>query len=112
MGIRNWPRFFQKFKPALPLIGNFLFLVDVVLIFVHIVVFIFYLFSRFCQGASRRNKAHVPSFRRRKVATPSVSIPLSVSMPASPHDVDLRLCTRKDVDIEGCVPSAIDLSED
>lgn len=68
---------------------------------------------------------HVPSFRRRRVATPSVSAPASASTLAPTsiplfvedgevflHDADVRPYMRKVVDVEEGVPTAIDLIED
>lgn len=67
---------------------------------------------------------HVPSFRRRRVTTPSASTPILAVVPIPPsvslfiednevfpHDANLRPRKRKVVDIEEGVSAVIDLLE-
>lgn len=69
------------------------------------------------RGDARRNRAHAPSFRRRRVTTPSVSAPVSTTKPfpsfvsffikdeeVSPHDANLRPHKMKPVDVGEGVP--------
>lgn len=66
------------------------------------------------RGVTRTNMVPVPSFMKRRVATPSASAPISALAPVPPlfslidkddevppHDTDLRPCKRKAVDVGG-----------
>lgn len=77
MGIHDQPSFFQKFKPAFPSTGNLFLPIDVgfmqCIFIVFIVIFLFVFSLDFVRGTVIRAKAPVPSLRRRRAGTPSIS---------------------------------------
>lgn len=116
VGIRDWPSFLKKFKPASSR------LCTCIRLYYRARLFMLPLGS--VRGDARRNMEPTPSFRRRRIATSSVpaSILISVLAPSSVlfHvedeevsllDADLRPRKRKAMDMGEGVPAIVDLSE-